>query len=233
MGLEENSSKKLIIWKSGLKQMPVLVKQAPSLPRRDWLCLCILWSTAVTRWSSIYDTFILSLSFFSSIIKETLLHPLLISSFAMGRVREQETTLQHFSHSHPLQLCNLQPQDQTQCNGCKSPCTGLAYRCTLCNYYLHRACTQIPNQIHHPSHPHPLALLPTPTYPTGFPSPATRVADRGLASHSTAKRVSSISTHLVLPFLAPSPIEPTCTLWSSPTPILTTGYPTLVTSARA
>ncbi|RWR92912.1 putative protein binding protein [Cinnamomum micranthum f. kanehirae] len=85
----------------------------------------------------------------------------------MGRVREQETTLQHFSHTHPLQLWNLQPQDQTQCNGCKSPCTGLAYRCTLCNYYLHKACTQIPNQIHHPSHPHPLALLPTPTYPTG------------------------------------------------------------------
>lgn len=85
----------------------------------------------------------------------------------MGRVQEQERSLQHFSHAHLLQLCNLQPQDQTLCNGCKSPLTGLAYRCTPCNYYLHKACTQIPNQIHHPSHPHPLVLLPTPAYFTG------------------------------------------------------------------
>ncbi|RWR92913.1 putative protein binding protein [Cinnamomum micranthum f. kanehirae] len=85
----------------------------------------------------------------------------------MGRVQEQERSLQHFSHAHPLQLCNLQPRDQTLCNGCKSPLTGSAYRCTPCNYYLHKTCTQIPNRIHHPSHPHPLALLPIPAYFTG------------------------------------------------------------------
>lgn len=105
----------------------------------------------------------------------------------MGRVREQEATLQHFSHAHPLQLCNLKPQDQAQCNGCKSPCTGLAYRCTPCNYSLHKACTRIPNQIHHPSHPHPLALLPTPTYPTGsFSCDACGKQGTGFSFHCAA-----------------------------------------------
>ncbi|XP_077246968.1 uncharacterized protein LOC143886746 [Tasmannia lanceolata] len=83
----------------------------------------------------------------------------------MGRLSSQETTLQHFSHVHPLQLYNMQQQEQAQCDGCQLPCTGLVYRCTSCNYILHKSCTQIPNQIKHPSHPqHSLTLLATPLY---------------------------------------------------------------------
>nr|TKR66039.1 hypothetical protein D5086_0000314880 [Populus alba] len=88
----------------------------------------------------------------------------------MGRLPAQtEAAIQHFSHPHPLQLSNYQPQQTlclASCSGCKLKISGWIYACTQCNYFLHVSCSQMPQQITHPYHQnHVLSLLSTPMYP--------------------------------------------------------------------
>ncbi|XP_077246166.1 uncharacterized protein LOC143886070 [Tasmannia lanceolata] len=80
--------------------------------------------------------------------------------------------IHHFSHEHPLQLSNLQQQNQNQitasCSGCKLKASGWIYTCKPCNYTLHITCSQLPQKLTHPSDPnHQLTLLPFPIYPEG------------------------------------------------------------------
>ncbi|MCD7452953.1 hypothetical protein HAX54_018922 [Datura stramonium] len=89
----------------------------------------------------------------------------------MGRLKlnsDPSPRLKHFSHPHELELC-IQFQNSTPCSGCKLPPLTQMYACKRCNFTLHLSCTQFPELINHPSHPHrPLALLPKSKYPGGL-----------------------------------------------------------------
>ncbi|KAG9442531.1 hypothetical protein H6P81_018385 [Aristolochia fimbriata] len=82
--------------------------------------------------------------------------------------------IHHFSHPHPLELCNIGSFSNISaapCAGCKEALSGWVYLCKLCNngFCLHVSCSQMPQLIHHPSHAiHPLSLLPTPAYSAGY-----------------------------------------------------------------
>ncbi|PSS15656.1 E3 ubiquitin-protein ligase MID2 [Actinidia chinensis var. chinensis] len=88
---------------------------------------------------------------------------------------KREEKLNHFSHVHPLVLYNAQSDNhlcsgselstsnkQTNdkiCNACVRPISSPFYSCSLCNFFLHKWCADLPNSIQSPSHPHPLFLL--------------------------------------------------------------------------
>lgn len=91
----------------------------------------------------------------------------------MGRMNQQpEALIHHFSHSHPLQLSHHQPQHAlsvASCSGCRLKASGSVYYCKSCNYFLHKSCFQMPQQITHSFHQaHALSLLPIPAYPEGL-----------------------------------------------------------------
>ncbi|KAL5560270.1 hypothetical protein UlMin_036481 [Ulmus minor] len=60
--------------------------------------------------------------------------------------------IQHFSHQHPMPLVQIDPQHHIQCFACQSLCSGPAYACTTCQYFLHKSCAEFPLQIQHPAH---------------------------------------------------------------------------------
>ncbi|KAK1274478.1 hypothetical protein QJS04_geneDACA009826 [Acorus gramineus] len=86
--------------------------------------------------------------------------------------QQEPTVLNHFSHSHPMQLVNPPPPGATQilCNACKFPCEGgPAYRCSPCDYTLDKPCASYARVIRHPAHPdHPLTLSIEPTAYSSF-----------------------------------------------------------------
>ncbi|KAJ0037574.1 hypothetical protein Pint_24111 [Pistacia integerrima] len=95
----------------------------------------------------------------------------------MGKLTSQPqpaASIHHFSHPHPLQLSNYLPQQTPShppsCSGCKfklSP--AFIYTCTICNYFLHIPCSNLPQHITHPFHQtHTLTLLPNPIHPHCF-----------------------------------------------------------------
>ncbi|XP_047338748.1 uncharacterized protein LOC124942313 isoform X2 [Impatiens glandulifera] len=104
----------------------------------------------------------------------------------------------HFSHPHPLELCNLDlPNNQTHylppsssCSACSLPLSsGYIYICKTCpNFSLHLSCSQLPPSITHPSHPyHPLFLTPTSTYPGGqFSCDACKIHSAGFSYHCSS-----------------------------------------------
>ncbi|KAK2978724.1 hypothetical protein RJ640_004247 [Escallonia rubra] len=93
----------------------------------------------------------------------------------MGKLKHQPY-IQHFSHSHVLELSDLQNQpmlmlssSSAACSGCKLQPSGYVYTCRPCNFTLHFSCTQFPQLVTHPSHPnHTLSLLPISAYPGGI-----------------------------------------------------------------
>ncbi|XAR54916.1 hypothetical protein NMG60_11030250 [Bertholletia excelsa] len=75
---------------------------------------------------------------------------------------EMEMEIQHFGHRHPLALCSMKDLG-IKCAGCKLFVSGPAYGCRPCKYFLHKSCSDVPKEIHHPFHPlHPLTLLQKP-----------------------------------------------------------------------
>ncbi|KAF5725456.1 hypothetical protein HS088_TW23G00178 [Tripterygium wilfordii] len=72
-----------------------------------------------------------------------------------------EESMVHFSHEHPLLLCNKKRIHNSKCAGCDLPLRGPAYECSSCNFCLHKSCSQVPMEIQQsPLHPsHPLTLL--------------------------------------------------------------------------
>ncbi|PIN25184.1 hypothetical protein CDL12_02082 [Handroanthus impetiginosus] len=84
-------------------------------------------------------------------------------------------------HKHNLTLYYSSPlaelsQEATfMCDVCKNPVHELAwmyycnvYVCWQCHYFLHEQCFRAARAFKHPSHPpHPLTLVPCPTYPSG------------------------------------------------------------------
>ncbi|GMN55351.1 hypothetical protein TIFTF001_024471 [Ficus carica] len=75
-------------------------------------------------------------------------------------------TIHHFSHHHALNLQNInQNQSRVLCSGCNLAATGLVYSCTLCRYFLHISCSQMPQQITHPcDKSHVLSLHTKPSH---------------------------------------------------------------------
>ncbi|KAL8228031.1 hypothetical protein R6Q57_015615 [Mikania cordata] len=71
----------------------------------------------------------------------------------------------HFSHLHNLIKHELPEGVDVSCSGCHASATGTIYVCWSCNFYLHDQCYQATRSMKHPSHPpHPLTLVPYPTY---------------------------------------------------------------------
>ncbi|KAL5549899.1 hypothetical protein UlMin_000075 [Ulmus minor] len=72
---------------------------------------------------------------------------------------EGQEHIEHFSHQHPMPLVQIDPQHHIQCFACQSLCSGPAYACTTCEYFLHKSCAELSLQIQHPAHSfHPLFL---------------------------------------------------------------------------
>nr|XP_027084552.1 uncharacterized protein LOC113706765 [Coffea arabica]XP_027084553.1 uncharacterized protein LOC113706766 [Coffea arabica] len=87
----------------------------------------------------------------------------------------EEKQLNHLSHEeHPLILSELQKkkdngsidQKLVVCYGCQEQTLDpAAYCCFACDFFLHKKCAELPQQITHPMHSqHHLVLLRNPTY---------------------------------------------------------------------
>ncbi|KAJ9565460.1 hypothetical protein OSB04_001426 [Centaurea solstitialis] len=78
----------------------------------------------------------------------------------------------HFSHPHNLTIHRVHELgQQVNCAGCHSACdnaTTAVHACHRCSFFLHDHCANAGRCLRHPSHkPHPLILLPYPTYAGG------------------------------------------------------------------
>lgn len=68
--------------------------------------------------------------------------------------------LLHFSHDHPLTLCDELKKDRVTCYGCWRKISGMGYLCNQCDFFLHKWCAELPKNLQHPIHPeHSLTLL--------------------------------------------------------------------------
>ncbi|GLT60037.1 hypothetical protein SLA2020_328250 [Shorea laevis] len=67
---------------------------------------------------------------------------------------------QHCSHAHPLLLMEEKSKSKEAfCSACRELITGSSYICSQCEFYLHKSCAELPNEINHPLHlQHPLIL---------------------------------------------------------------------------
>lgn len=84
----------------------------------------------------------------------------------MGKL-EDFSSINHFSHQHPLKLQNL--VTKATCLACSKSVSGsLFYTCVSCNFYLHKACSNLPRTLKHQcDQSHNLVLLSSPAYPEG------------------------------------------------------------------
>lgn len=69
----------------------------------------------------------------------------------------------HFSHNHPLVFVEALEGDgekEVVCSGCKESLVGLGYKCsTVCDFFLHKSCYELPHEIQHPMHPNHTLVL--------------------------------------------------------------------------
>ncbi|CAK9156766.1 unnamed protein product [Ilex paraguariensis] len=77
---------------------------------------------------------------------------------------EDEPMISHWSHEHQLTLFKVQNDNETNndntilCDSCVQPISHPFYCCTQCVYFLHLNCANLPPQIQHPLHQHPIQL---------------------------------------------------------------------------
>lgn len=126
----------------------------------------------------------------------------------------------HFSHEHPLKWMNL--QDQTiktvTCSACEFEASEWVYGCDICNYFLHKPCSKMPQILNHPFDPdHTLLLFLKPVYPAGiFLCDACGETGTGFSYHCTE---CEIDLHNLCAFM-PTSVDHsshrhTLNLWSS------------------
>ncbi|ESR61712.1 hypothetical protein CICLE_v10014060mg [Citrus x clementina] len=76
--------------------------------------------------------------------------------------RGQEEHIRHFSHRHPLILLDMESEaEDTKCKFCCKNIHGSQsyYCCGPCNFYIHKSCSELLQQVRHPFHPcHSLTL---------------------------------------------------------------------------
>ncbi|GMP40947.1 hypothetical protein CsSME_00011219 [Camellia sinensis var. sinensis] len=108
---------------------------------------------------------------------------LFLKQISMGD-NKRETELNHFSHHHPLILFDAQGDNNLCyenellilnelnkdkiCNACVRKISAPFYSCGLCDFFLHKWCAELPNELEHPHHPHQLILLKKPLEPRGL-----------------------------------------------------------------
>ncbi|XP_040994353.1 uncharacterized protein LOC121240897 [Juglans microcarpa x Juglans regia] len=62
----------------------------------------------------------------------------------------------HFSHEHPLVFVERLEGDgkkELVCSGCEESVLGICYKCSVCDFFLHKSCYELPQEIQHPVHP--------------------------------------------------------------------------------
>ncbi|KAK3023708.1 hypothetical protein RJ639_042718 [Escallonia herrerae] len=95
----------------------------------------------------------------------------LLEGLGLGE-NERAIELNHISHDHPLILFDVQTEesesypgknfknDDILCEACVKPVISPFYKCSLCNFVLHKCCAELPTKLQHPFHPqHQLILL--------------------------------------------------------------------------
>ncbi|CAL5379760.1 unnamed protein product [Camellia sinensis] len=108
---------------------------------------------------------------------------LFLKQSSMGD-NKREADLNHFSHHHPLILFDVQGDNNLCyenellilnelnkdkiCNACVRKISAPFYSCGLCDFFLHKWCAELPNELEHPCHPHQLILLKKPPVPRGL-----------------------------------------------------------------
>ncbi|KAK8316007.1 hypothetical protein V6Z11_A13G010900 [Gossypium hirsutum] len=85
----------------------------------------------------------------------------------MVEYSDEEYTIQHFTHLHPLKLVDSYQKDEVICSICEELCSSSSsstYGCMECKFFLHKSCMKsIPRQlINHRIHPCTLIFI---TYP--------------------------------------------------------------------
>ncbi|KAK8658223.1 hypothetical protein V6N13_036434 [Hibiscus sabdariffa] len=76
---------------------------------------------------------------------------------------EDDLTILHFTHQHPLKPVDLNLVDRVGCTICENLCFGSVYGCQICNVFLHNPCMEtIPRKVNRFFHSCPLILF---TYP--------------------------------------------------------------------
>lgn len=71
------------------------------------------------------------------------------------------STVEHQQHNHPLTLTTEKnDDDRIQCSACNKliQTHTAAYGCDQCRIYLHKSCVELPRQMQHLLHRHPLSL---------------------------------------------------------------------------
>ncbi|KAB2046942.1 hypothetical protein ES319_A13G012000v1 [Gossypium barbadense] len=79
---------------------------------------------------------------------------------------DEECTIQHFTHAHPLKLVDSNQKDEVICSICQELCSSSSstYGCMRCEFFLHKSCMKsIPLQlINHRIHPCTLKFISFP-----------------------------------------------------------------------
>ncbi|KAL9459250.1 hypothetical protein AB3S75_002608 [Citrus x aurantiifolia] len=69
---------------------------------------------------------------------------------------EGQERMGHFSHEHHLVALEIV---NVHCNLCNKNIDGQCYGCVECEFYIHNSCCELPKEVRHPFHQHPLTLL--------------------------------------------------------------------------
>ncbi|TYH89873.1 hypothetical protein ES332_A13G012600v1 [Gossypium tomentosum] len=85
----------------------------------------------------------------------------------MVEYSDEESTIQHFTHLHPLKLVDSNQKDEVICSICEEPCSSSSsstYGCMECKFFLHKSCMKsFPRQlINHRIHPCTLIFISYP-----------------------------------------------------------------------
>ncbi|KAK9233294.1 hypothetical protein WN943_023543 [Citrus x changshan-huyou] len=77
-------------------------------------------------------------------------------------IPKDEKKLRHFEHGHFLFPFENKRNDDILCNFCEKfiKTDDLAYGCAQCSFYLHKSCAELPSQMQHLLHRHPLTATP-------------------------------------------------------------------------
>lgn len=121
------------------------------------------------------------------------------SSTTPRNISSPSSSINHFSHPHPLHLSQhaITGNSSSLCSGCKLEASGMIYSCTICNYFLHKKCSQMPQQITHPfdHQNHVLSLHTKPVYAEGlFNCDACGLQGDGFCYHC---KVCGIDLHIL------------------------------------
>ncbi|PIN03612.1 hypothetical protein CDL12_23848 [Handroanthus impetiginosus] len=118
----------------------------------------------------------------------------------MGKI-EAESSINHFSHPHPMRLVSFTSSTAKRitCSSCTNEASGLVYICESCNYCLHKPCSDMPlNLSHQVDQEHTLTLLPK---GGAFQCNACGALGTGFCYHCAA---CDLDLHTVCAFMRPS-----------------------------